>query len=66
MKEPFVYEDHKFIKTKVFAWMYCAKCGLLTLKNEFSIFAQKQGCNWKDHPRYEFERSKTGINYRKT
>lgn len=48
----FIVVPHAFTR-RVLHWPYCANCGLVKMRNDFSLWAQAQGCNNKDHPRYE-------------
>lgn len=53
-------EQHNFTKdAKVCHWQYCTKCGILALRNEFSQWAVKVGCNYADHPSYAAQRNRT-------
>jgi hypothetical protein len=40
-------EQHSFTR-KVCHWPYCAKCGLVALKNEPTRIAMTLGCGWED------------------
>lgn len=50
--EPFVMEPHNFVKTKCLPWLLCVKCGLVRLRNPFTDWSVKHGCNNEDHPSY--------------
>lgn len=51
MKEPYKFEPHN-PKGKIVGKDYCVKCGLLYLRNEFTQWAIKMGCNNEDHPQH--------------
>lgn len=51
-------EPHSFHK-KMLHWQYCSKCGVLRMKNGFSEWAVKMGCNYHEHPSYESQRAQT-------
>jgi hypothetical protein len=63
VKEPYSYEPHKWGDLKGIGRAYCQHCGLVRLKNEFSEWAVKMGCNNKDHPQYKAMRKKSGPNH---
>ena len=54
-KEPYKNEPHNFSK-KMLNYQYCVHCGLVTLKNDFTVWSIQQGCNYRDHPSYEYKR----------
>ena len=58
MQEAYKYEPHAFNR-KVLHWPYCSKCGTVMMKNEFSQWVQRVGCNAADHPSYDSQRAKT-------
>ncbi len=62
MKETvkYVYEPHSWGNLKGITWAICKYCGLLRLKNEFSEWCAKMGCNASDHPQYKSMRKKAG------
>jgi hypothetical protein len=49
----FKVEPHSFRQVKRLQWPICANCGLVKLKNDFSDFCVKYGCNHSDHPGYK-------------
>lgn len=55
-------DPHHFVpmgkKSRV-PYLYCVSCGLINMKNEFSEWAVRMGCNHKDHPSYENKRGIT-------
>lgn len=57
MAEQYEKEPHSFT-LNVGHWPVCIKCGLVMMKNPFSDWAVKMGCNNKDHPSYESVRRK--------
>lgn len=56
--EAYTYEPHNY-NGKVGHLPYCLKCGLILMKNDFSRWADKVGCNNKDHPSYASKRGLT-------
>lgn len=59
-KEPYKLEPHNFnCKMRGNAYLYCGKCGAVMMKNGFSQWWQRMGCNAADHPNYQKERAKT-------
>ena len=50
---PYEYEPHIAVKVKGISWAVCKRCGLIYLKNDFTNWALKKGCNADDHPEYE-------------
>ena len=61
MRENYKYEAHSPKKRKNTAYPVCEKCGLIYLKNPFTEWGIRMGCNNNDHPDYEKQRQKTGI-----
>jgi hypothetical protein len=59
MKEVYKFESHSKKHRKNLSWPVCEKCGLIYLKNNFTAWAIKNGCNSNDHPDYEKQRAKT-------
>lgn len=58
--EDYQYEPHNFSgRTPGNAYVHCVKCGLIMMKNGFSQWAQKVGCNAKYHPSYATQMAKT-------
>lgn len=60
--EKYEYDDHAPIKIKGIQWVVCRKCGLIYLKNEFTDWCIKKGCNNEDHPDYNHVRLKLTKN----
>lgn len=61
-KEPYTFESHSPKHRKGVSWPVCEKCGLIYLRNPFTAWAIKVGCNNSDHPDYEKQRQKlTGL-----
>lgn len=59
-KEPYKMEPHNFnMRLRGSAYIYCGKCGLIMMRNDFSQWFQKMGCNAADHPSYASQRAKT-------
>lgn len=47
-------EEHNFQKRfRSIPWLVCTKCGLVRLRNPFTDWCVRQGCNAEDHPQYE-------------
>ena len=55
-KQPYKMEPHQFATVKKIPWLRCKSCGLLTLRNKFTQWCVKMGCNASDHPSYESHR----------
>jgi hypothetical protein len=49
----FEIEPHHWVKLGRLPWNYCVKCGLVSLKNKFTQWAIKYGCDNESHPQYE-------------
>ncbi len=60
--EPYRFEAHSFKPMKRLPWQRCVHCGLLTLKNEFTQWAIRMGCNNEDHPQHAQWLRKAGRN----
>jgi len=52
MSEAYKFEAHHFEKRKRIQWQVCSKCGLIALRNDFTRWAIKKGCNNEDHPEF--------------
>jgi hypothetical protein len=52
------FEPHSPVKTSVFPWMYCKKCGLLYLRNSLTAWCIDKGCDFGYHSDYK-HKSKT-------
>lgn len=50
-------EPHQWVKFKGIGRVRCVKCGLLALRNRFTEFCIKMGCDHSEHPRYNHERN---------
>lgn len=46
------YESHHWKRMKGIGYDRCIRCGLLALKNPFSQWCIKMGCDHTAHPRY--------------
>ncbi|MCI0558693.1 MAG: hypothetical protein MN733_09370 [Nitrososphaera sp.] len=61
MKEAYKFEPHN-MKGKISSWTYCNRCGLIALRNFFSDWAIRMGCNNEDHPLFAIKRKQfTGL-----
>lgn len=59
-RDPYKMEAHNFtMAVGRTAYRGCWNCGLIAMKNEFSQWAIRMGCNHKDHPSYESKRGLT-------
>lgn len=56
--EIYKFEPHDF-RGRILNWNYCINCGLIALKNDFTQWAIKKGCNNEDHP--EYDRYRRGV-----
>ena len=46
-------EQHSFNKKiNGLPYLICSKCGLISLKNEFSRWCIQQGCDYQSHPQF--------------
>lgn len=52
----FAVEPHHWVKFKGIGRDRCVKCGLIALRNTFTAFCIKMGCDHTEHPRYAYER----------
>jgi hypothetical protein len=51
---PYEMEPHAPAKLyKCIPWLVCKKCGLIYLKNDFTQWCIRMGCNNEDHPNYK-------------
>ncbi len=57
--EPIPHHFVQFGKKTRIPYQQCVLCGLLWLKNPFSEWAVKNGCNNTEHPNYENKRAAT-------
>lgn len=46
-------EPHRFVKWRLTSYQICCKCGLIRLKNKFTAWCIRNGCDHEDHPSYE-------------
>lgn len=51
-RQPYKLEPHHFTSKRRLAWPVCKGCGILLLKNEFTAWAAKMGCNAHDRPEF--------------
>jgi hypothetical protein len=58
MSEEYKYEAHNF-SLRVGGKQWCVKCGLVGLRNDFTDWAVRTGCNYKDHSSYANKRYST-------
>lgn len=49
-------EPHNWIKIKGIGRDCCNKCGLLLLRNKFTEWCVRMGCDHTDHPQYKYQR----------
>jgi hypothetical protein len=56
----FKLEPHNFRQTKSIPWPICSSCGLVRLRNPFTDWSVKMGCNSADHPDFAVQRRRTG------
>lgn len=54
------YDPHKWIKCTAIGRDRCTKCGLLALRNKFTNWCIKMGCDNANHARYTYERNTCG------
>lgn len=59
-RENYKLEPHSFQFNSRIGKSVCKSCGLVYLKNEFSEWSVKMGCNSSDHPSYQSKRKLTG------
>jgi hypothetical protein len=61
--EKFIYEAHRPGPSGVtgLPWPVCVYCGLVYLRNPFTAWAIKKGCNNADHPEFPRELAKTAY-----
>lgn len=57
MTDEYKFEHHSW-NSKIGHWPVCQKCGLIMMKNAFSDWAVRMGCNNRDHPQYDAVRFK--------
>lgn len=48
--------NHRWTPLKGQAWSYCVSCGLLRLKNDFTEWCVKEGCEYSEHVDYAKKR----------
>lgn len=58
VEETYSYEAHTPIPLKGTPWLYCRFCGLLYLKNQFTRWCIRMGCNNSIHPQFDKIRTK--------
>ena len=54
----YTYAAHSPKKRKNMSWLVCQHCGLVYVKNEFTAWAIRMGCNNVDHPGFADARHK--------
>lgn len=59
--EKYKFEIHEPVRIKSLPWLVCRKCGLVYLKNDFTFWCMKKGCNNEDHEDYNKERERSNI-----
>lgn len=55
MTEVYRPEPHAFT-SRIVNYLYCSRCGLIMLRNDFTQWCVKMGCNYSDHPQYKAKR----------
>jgi hypothetical protein len=56
-KITYSFEHHSPIPLKGNPFLYCRYCGLVYLKNEFTRWCIKKGCNHEYHPQFKQKRN---------
>ena len=56
--EEYQHIPHHFKKWKKVPWEICVNCGLVSFKNGFTQWAIDKGCNHRDYPSYDNQRTK--------
>jgi hypothetical protein len=56
-REPYKYAPHSWGYLKAAGRNICNHCGLVRLKNDFTEWCVKMGCNNADHPGYKAQRN---------
>ena len=52
-------EQHSFNKKiSGLSYLVCSKCGLINLRNPFTLWCIQRGCDYEEAPGYENERRK--------
>lgn len=59
--EAYEYDAHKWVKCAMVGRERCVKCGLLALRNTFTQWCIRVGCDNTSHPRYKYERGRCGT-----
>lgn len=54
----YTYEAHSPVFLKEASCYYCRYCGLVYLKNKFTKWCIRMGCNHNYHPQYKKMRNK--------
>lgn len=52
---------HQFDRLGSLPWPVCKSCGLVKLRNEFTAFAVRWGCDHREHPGYRAALEKTRV-----
>lgn len=60
-RESYKLVPHSFSFISRVGKSVCSRCGLVYLKNDFSEWSVKMGCNSSDHPSYQSKRKLTGF-----
>lgn len=50
--EAYKMTPHPWTKRKRLPWVVCCGCGLVSLRNPLTAWAEKHGCSYKRHPDY--------------
>lgn len=59
-KHPYKLQAHNFQSLKKLPWPKCQHCGLLKLRNRFTDWCVRMGCNASDHSGYQQQRLSSG------
>ncbi len=60
VKEPYKYEAHRWGNIKGISYAVCLHCGLVRLRNNFTEWCIKMGCDNRNSPQYKAMRKKAG------
>lgn len=61
----YTMEPHHWKHVRFMSWQVCAYCGLVALKNDFTRWAMRMGCNYKLHRDYQAQYNQSGIDPQK-
>ncbi len=60
VRESYKLQEHSFSK-RIMGKAYCSRCGLIALRNPFTQWAIRMGCNSSLHPNYKTELKKATL-----